>query len=65
VRTHQRNGSDWEDEQGSNSLLRYLWTEAVMHAVQKDPELRRFYGASSSRKDGKARSHGTKLGLRL
>jgi hypothetical protein len=26
-----------------NALLRYLWTEATMHAVQKDPELRRFY----------------------
>ena len=26
-----------------NSLLRYLWTEATMHAVGKDPELKRFY----------------------
>ena len=26
-----------------NSLLRYLWTEATMHAVRKDPELKRFY----------------------
>jgi transposase len=26
-----------------NSLLRYWWTEAVMHAVRKDPELQRFY----------------------
>jgi transposase len=26
-----------------NSLLRYLWTEAAMHAVRKDPELKRFY----------------------
>ena len=26
-----------------NSLLRYLWTEATMHAVAKDPELKRFY----------------------
>jgi transposase len=26
-----------------NSLLRYLWTEATIHAVRKDPELKRFY----------------------
>jgi len=26
-----------------NSLLRYLWTEATMHAVAKDPELKAFY----------------------
>src|SRR5512138_1283579 len=26
-----------------NSLLRYLWTEAAMHAAEKDPELKRFY----------------------
>jgi transposase len=26
-----------------NSLLRYLWTEATMHAVEKDPKLERFY----------------------
>ena len=26
-----------------NALLRYLWTEATMHAVEKDAELKRFY----------------------
>jgi len=26
-----------------NSLLGYLWTEATMHAVEKDEELKRFY----------------------
>ena len=26
-----------------NSLLRYRWTEATIHAVRKDPELKRFY----------------------
>jgi len=26
-----------------NSLLRYLWTEAAMHAVEKDAELKRLY----------------------
>jgi transposase len=34
-----------------NSLLRYLWTEATMHAVGKDPELNASIGASSSRKE--------------
>ncbi len=34
-----------------NSLLRYLWTEATMHAVGKDPELKRFIDASSSKKE--------------
>jgi transposase len=34
-----------------NTLLRYLWTEATKHAVQKDPELKRFYRASSSKKE--------------
>jgi transposase len=29
--------------QQGNSRLRYLWTEATMHAVRKDPELQRFY----------------------
>ena len=33
-----------------NSLLRYLWTEATIHAVRKDPELKRFYRRSLSRK---------------
>jgi transposase len=26
-----------------NALLRYLWCEAVIHAVRQDPELKRFY----------------------
>ncbi len=26
-----------------NTLLRYLWCEAAMHAVERDPELKRFY----------------------
>jgi len=26
-----------------NSLLRYLWCEATLHAVRQDPELQRFY----------------------
>jgi transposase len=39
-----------------NSLLRYLWTEATMHAVRKDPELKRFYWRKLIQKGmGKAR----------
>jgi Transposase IS116/IS110/IS902 family len=30
-------------EQGGNALLHYLSTEAAMHVVRKDPELKRFY----------------------
>jgi transposase len=26
-----------------NPLLRFLWGEAAMHAVRRDPELQRFY----------------------
>ena len=26
-----------------NALLRYLWCEAAMHAVERDPELKQFY----------------------
>jgi transposase len=50
-----------------NSLLRYLWTEAVMHAVQKDPELKRFYRRKLVQKGmGKARiAAARKLGIRL
>lgn len=33
-----------------NLLLRYLWTEAAMHAAQQDPELKRSIDASPSRK---------------
>ncbi|HEV2697406.1 MAG TPA: IS110 family transposase [Terriglobales bacterium] len=50
-----------------NSLLRYLWTEAVMHAVAKDPELKRFYRRKLIQKGmGKARiAAARKLGIRL
>jgi hypothetical protein len=50
-----------------NSLLRYLWTEAAMHAVQKDPELKRFYRRKLTPKGmGKARiAAARKLGIRL
>jgi transposase len=50
-----------------NSLLRYLWTEATMHAVGKDPELRRFYQRKLIQKGmGKARiAAARKLGIRL
>ena len=50
-----------------NSLLRYLWTEATIHAVRKDPELKRFYRRKLIQKGmGKAwiaAAH--KLGIRL
>jgi transposase len=50
-----------------NSLLRYLWTEAAMHAAMKDPELRRFYRRKLIQKGmGKARiAAARKLGIRL
>jgi transposase len=50
-----------------NSLLRYLWTEATMHAVRKDPELKRFYRRKLMQKGmGKARiAAARKLGIRL
>jgi transposase len=50
-----------------NSLLRYLWTEATMHAVRKDPELQRFYRRKLIQKGmGKARiAAARKLGIRL
>src|SRR2546427_2058442 len=50
-----------------NSLLRYLWTEATIHAVQKDPELKRFYRRKLIQKGmGKARiAAARKLGVRL
>jgi transposase len=48
-----------------NALLRYLWTEAVMHAVGKDPELKRFYRRKPIQKGmGKARiAAARKLGI--
>ena len=50
-----------------NSLLRYLWTEAALHAVPKDPELKRFYRRQLIQKGmGKARvAAARKLGSRL
>src|SRR5262249_58263957 len=50
-----------------NSLLRYLWTEATLHAVGKDPELKRFYRRKLIQKGmGKARvAAARKLGIRL
>jgi transposase len=39
-----------------NALLRYLWCEAAMHAVKRDPELKRFYRRKLVQKGlGKAR----------
>jgi transposase len=50
-----------------NSLLRYLWTEATLHAVRKDPELKRFYRRKLVQKGmGKARiAAARKLVIRL
>ena len=50
-----------------NALLRYLWCEAAMHAVGRDPELKRFYRRKLMQKGmGKARvSAARKLGIRL
>ena len=50
-----------------NALLRYLWTEAAMSTVRKDPELQRFYRRKLIQKGmGKARiAAARKLGIRL
>ncbi len=50
-----------------NSRLRYRWTEATLHAVGKDPELKRFYRRKLMQKgSGKARiAVACKLGIRL
>jgi transposase len=50
-----------------NALLRYLWTEATMHAVEKDAELKRFYRRKLVQKGmGKAKiAAARKLGIRL
>ena len=50
-----------------NSLLRYLWVEATLHAVVKDAELKRFYRRKLIQKGmGKARvAAARKLGIRL
>jgi transposase len=61
---HQRFGR--LSKQG-NSLLRFLWGEAVIHAVRRDPELQRFYRRKLLQKGmGKARmAAARKLGIRL
>jgi transposase len=50
-----------------NSLLRYLWCEAAIHAVKYDPELKRFYRRKLVQKGiGIARvAAARKLGIRL
>jgi transposase len=50
-----------------NALLRYLWCEATIHAVQRDPEWKRFYRRKLIQKGlGKARvAAARKLGIRL
>lgn len=49
-----------------NPLLRFLWGEAAMHAVRRDPELQRFYRRKLQQKGHKARvAAGRKLGIRL
>ena len=50
-----------------NPLLRFLWCEAAIHAVRKDPELQRFYLRKLFQKGlGKARvAVARKLGIRL
>src|SRR4029077_19542023 len=53
-------------KQGS-PFLRFLWCEAAIHAVRRDPALRRFYRRKFQQKGlGKARvAVGRKLGIRL
>jgi transposase len=50
-----------------NPFLRFLWGEAVMGAVRRDPELRRFFRRKLPQKGlGKARvAAARKLGIRL
>jgi transposase len=50
-----------------NPLLRFLWGEAAMHAVRRDPALQRFYRRKLVQKGlGKARvAAARKLGIRL
>lgn len=50
-----------------NSLLRFLWGQAAMHAVRKDPQLQRFYRRKLVQK-GLGKAHvaaARKLGIRL
>jgi len=50
-----------------NPLLRFLWGEAALHAVRRDPELQRFYRRKLVQQGlGKARvAAARKLGIRL
>ena len=50
-----------------NALVRFLWGEATIHAVRRDPELRRFYRRKLLQKGlGKAKiAAARKLGIRL
>ncbi len=50
-----------------HTLVRYLWCEAAMHALGRDPKLKRFYRRKRIQKGmGKARvAAGRKLGIRL
>ena len=50
-----------------NPLLRFLWCEAAIHAVRRDPELQRFYRRKLAPKGlGKARvAAARKLAIRL
>ena len=50
-----------------NPLLRFLWSEAAIHAVHRDPELRHFYRRKLIQKGlGKARAAvARKLGIRM
>jgi len=50
-----------------NPLLRFLWCEAAVHAVRRDPDLQRFYRRKLQQKGlGKARvAAARKLGIRL
>jgi transposase len=50
-----------------NALVRYLWGEATIHAVRRDPELKRFYRRKLMQKGlGKAKTAAArKLGIRL
>ena len=50
-----------------NAMLRYLWCEAVIHAVRQDAELKRFYTRKLVQKGlGKAKvAAARKLGIRL
>src|SRR5437867_8560165 len=58
-------GSVASAKQGS-PLLRFLWGEAAMHAVRRDPGLQRFLRKLQQKGLGKARvAAARKLGIRL